>query len=162
MGATFPQAVVEIVHATDKTAGAIDSGTGLLRVISVGHAFREYDWLYKPALNSAGNFRGMVISKNWRTVFQVTSDYKETLGNIALIAALAGNIVEARSQISTILSGKDSADIKAARMSSQISAIAIRTLTGVVPAGTHILATSLQGYCQMAGLAVGDRFSGPR
>ena len=84
------------------------------------------------------------------------------VGNIALLAALAGNIVEARRQITTILNSNASADIKAAQLSTQISSVAIRTLAGIVPSGTHILATSLEGYCQLGGLMTGGNFRQPQ
>ncbi len=163
MSATFPHAVVEIVHGTDKVTGAVDNANTLVRAISAGRAFREYDYLLgQPVLNSVGDFRGMVVSKTWRSVFQFTSDYKDTVGNIAVLAGLAANIVEARDRVNKILSSKDPGNLKAAQLSTLVTSVITRTLTGVVPAGTHILATSLEGYCMLGEFVNGGNFQAPQ
>ena len=155
--------VVEIVHGTDKVTGAVDNANTVVKAISGSEAFRRYNWLLgKAAVNSAGDFRGMVISKNWNSVFQVTSKYADTIGNIAVLAGLAANIADSRERVHKILSSNDPGNLKAAQLSTLVSAVITRTLTGVVPAGTHILATSLEGYCMLGGLVTGGNFQAPQ
>jgi len=134
-----------------------------VKAISAGRAFREYNWLLgQPVLNASGNFRGMVVSKTWKSVFQVSSDYGDIIGNIAVVAGLAANIVESSDRVNKILASNDPGNLKAAQLSTLVSSVVVRTLTGVVPAGTHILATSLEGYCQLAGLVSGGNFRQPQ
>lgn len=157
---TDPHAVIEIVDTTDRVVGSLSSAAGILKAISASEAFRKYNWIAgSPALNLSGDFRGMVISAKWRTVFNVSSKVGDVLGNLAVIAALAGNIVNARTEIEQILSSNASADIKAAKISDQVASVAIRTVAGVVPVGYEALSFSLQGYCQIGGLLSGGRFN---
>jgi len=151
--------VVEIVHATDKVAGAVDSTNSAVRAISASEAFRQYSWLKgAPVLNTAGDLRGMVLSARWNSAFQVTTKIGDVAGKIAVVASLAVNIVQSSKQIDDILHSNDSWDVKGAKLSSQVSSIAIRTVGGVVPAGVDVLTRSMTGYCQLAGLVTNGRF----
>jgi hypothetical protein len=155
-----PHAVVEILQTTDKSLSTADSSLGVLKAISASEAFLKYNWLMDaPVLNAAGDFRGMVVSADWRTVFQISSKAGEVVGNLAVVAALAVNIVEAKQQIESILNSNDSWDVKGAKLSTQVASISIRTVGGVAPAGVGILTSTLQGYCQLGGIASGGRFN---
>jgi len=152
-------AVVEIVEKTDNFVGKASNVNDALNAISASEAFRKYDLLTQsPVLNSAGNLRGMVVSGRWRTVFQVTGEVGDVLGKVAVVAALAANIVHSWNEIDSIMNSSDSWDVKGAKLSSQVSSVAMRTVAGVVPAGFGVLAYSMQGYCQIGGLATGGRF----
>ena len=155
-----PDVVIEIIETADKGASGLDDVNKLVKVISASEAFRKYSWLKSaPILNSVGDLRGMVISAQWRTVYQVSSKVGSALGDVTVIAGLAANLAQARSEIKGILNSKNPPEIKTAQLSAQVSAIIFRTLGGVVPAGFGILATSVQGYCRLAGLASGGRFN---
>ena len=143
-------AVVEIARMISEK---VEAGAKIAKAVSASEAFRKYKWLRNvPKRNVSRNFRGMVVNKRWAVVFHFAEDALKPIERIALLAALAENIVKAHDQIDSILDSKDGWDIKAARLSTQVSSIAIRTVGGVVPAGAHVLATSLSGYCQIAGL----------
>jgi hypothetical protein len=49
---------------------------------------------------------------------------------------------------------------KGLRISGLAGTIAQRVLTGVVPAGTHLIYRSLEGWCMLAGLAGGPVATG--
>jgi hypothetical protein len=152
-------AIVEIVETADKVAGGADSANSAFRAISASEAFRKYNWLTsQPGLNSVGDLRGMVVSARWRTAFNIAGDAGEVLGRVALVAALAGNIVKASKEIDAIVSSNASWSEKGARLSTQVSSVAIRTVGGVVPAGFEMVAFSLQGYCQLGGVVSGQSF----
>jgi hypothetical protein len=152
-------AIVEIVETTDKVAGGLDSANKVVRAISASEAFSKYNWLaQQPVLNSVGDLRGMVVSAQWRTAFNFASDTGDVLGRIALIAAFAGNIVKASKEIEAIVNSNASGSEKGARLSTQVSSVAIRTLGGAIPAGFEIVAFSLKGYCQLGGVVSGQRF----
>jgi hypothetical protein len=131
-----------------------EKGFKFARAIAAAEAFRKYDWIKNaPIRNGSGNLRGMVVSKRWATVFHFAEDVLKPVENVALLAALAENIAKAHGQIDAVLSSTDSWDIKAARLSTQVDSVIIRTLGGAIPGGAHLLAMSLGGYCQIAGLA---------
>jgi hypothetical protein len=155
--------VVMIAEKSDGIAGGIDSGGKVLKAISASEAFRSYNWIKNvPTTNAAGNFRGMVISARWKTVFDFTSDVGETIGNIATLAGFAASLAEASSQIESILKSNNDWATKGAMISTQVSSAAVRTVGGIMPGGTHVLALSLQGYCGMADLATRQSLTGPK
>ena len=95
----------------------------------------------------------MVVSKDWANVYHITEDVLKPVEKVLLLAALAENIANARHQIDAILESGDTWDLKAARLSTQVSGIALRTASGFIPESAHLIALSLDGYCQVAGLA---------
>jgi hypothetical protein len=148
-------AAVEIGnHYAEKTEG----GLKVARAIAASEAFRKYSWIKNaPIRNVSGNLRGMVVSKRWAIVFHFAEDALKPVEKVALVAALAENIAKAHHETEAILNSKESWDLKAARLSTQVSSVMIRTVGGAIPAGAHMLATSLGGYCQIAGLAGSQR-----
>jgi hypothetical protein len=160
--------VVELIHSQHRAAeqvdlrvGQADLGRIAMQVVMGGRAFRDYSALSNTAvLNKAGNFRGMVVSAKWNTLFRHTSHIGEYMENIGYLASLASGFAEAAPQIETILGSSDSATLKGMQLSSKASTIAQRALVGVVPAGAHLIYRSLEGWCMIAGLAGGKVQSG--
>jgi hypothetical protein len=143
-----------VVDLGGKAAEKVESGIKVARAVSASEAFRKYDWLKSvPMRNASGNFRGMIVSKKWATVFHFSEKVLKPLEKITLLASLAENIARAYHPMDSIIGSRDGWDIKAARLSTEVSSIALRTVGGVIPAGAHMLATSLRGYCQIARLA---------
>jgi hypothetical protein len=146
------------VEIGNNYAEKTERGFKIARAIAASEAFRKYNWIKNvPVRNLSGNLRGMVVSKRWATVFHFAEDVLKPVEKVALLAALAENTAKAHHQIDTILNSTDSWDSKAARLSTQVSSVMIRTVGGAIPAGAHFLATSLEGYCQIAGLAGSQR-----
>ena len=110
----------------------IDQTSTGTHLISGSQAFRRYSWLKDIAgldgvgLNKAGNLRGIVISAKWRTVYKISGG----IGDALLVLSFAKEAYRSVPEMERIFSSQDPADIKAARISSQISGICIRTLAG--------------------------------
>jgi len=130
----------------------------MLKLISGSEAFRRYDWLRgMPIYNASGNLRGMVTSPGWRVVFDTISESKflEVAGKVAFIAGFAGNIAEQSSNIASILHSNEPAYMKGLRLTTVAGTAAERTLLSPVSSGASVVFHSLQGYCEMIGLAGG-------
>jgi hypothetical protein len=156
MDHTQIHAVVEISKKGEKVVETVDNTNKVAKGISAWQAFRDYDWLRGvPVKNAAGNLRGMVLSKDWNAAFQFTVRTGEVLEGLGAFAAIAVGMAESAEEIEDILNSKDAASVKAARLSTQLTAISMKYLTGIVTAPTHLLLTSLptQGYCDIVDLA---------
>jgi len=146
------------VEIASRAARNVEQGLKGARAIAGFEAFRKYDWIRNvPLRNTSGNLRGMVVSKRWATVFHFAEDALKPLEKLALFAALAENIGKSYHQFDQILESNDSWDGKAARLSTEVSSVMIRTVADGIPSGVHLLATSLEGYCQIASLAGSER-----
>ncbi|HEV7676402.1 MAG TPA: hypothetical protein VGQ12_17860 [Candidatus Angelobacter sp.] len=142
------------VEIADKTADKAEGSLKTVKAISASEAFRRYDWIKNaPVRNTSNNLRGMVISKRWAAVFHFAEDALKPVEKIALFAALADNLFKARQQTAAILDSADSWDTKAARLSTQVSSVMLRTAGGAISATADLLATILGGYCQIGELA---------
>jgi len=131
-------------------------GRFAIQTVAGTHAFRKYDWLTNSVgLNKAGNFRGMVVSARWRTAFQHIGETGEFMENIGFLAGLAAGIAEAGPRISKIADSNDTKELKTMQIAAIAGTISQRVLLGVVPGGTHLIYRSLEGWCQIAGLAGG-------
>jgi hypothetical protein len=147
----FIDAAVEI---GSKYLEKAEGGLKVARAVAASEAFRRYNWIKNvPVRNISGNLRGMVVSKRWAVLFHFTEDVLKPVERVAIFAALAENVAKAHEEMRMIIHSTGSWDTKAARLSTQVSSVMIRTVAGVIPAGAHVLATSLGGYCQIAGLA---------
>ena len=166
-----PHPVLALVHRSEKYVATVDRGLGqvdlgntAVRVVAGTHAFRDYNWLTNAAAtNTSRNLRGMVVSAKWRTVFRFFSDeskYMKYMQNIGLLAGFAAGIAEASHEFERLAESKDPAVVKGARMAAIAGTAAQRALLGAVPAGTHMIYQSLQGWCMIAGLAGGKLESG--
>jgi hypothetical protein len=89
--------IIELIHSQHKAAEQVDHRVGqadlgriAMQVVMGGRAFRNYSALSNTAaLNKAGNFRGMVVSAKWNTLFRHTSHIGEYVENIGYLTALA-------------------------------------------------------------------------
>src|SRR5664279_5506364 len=136
-------AVAEIVKKADTTIGAAGGVNAVAKGVSAWQAFREYNWL-KAALvtNAVGDLRGMVLSKQWRAAFQFTVKTGKVLDKLGAFAGIAVGIAESYPEIDDIINSKDPWNIKGARLSTQVSAVAFNFLTGIVTGPAHLLLTS--------------------
>ena len=152
-------AIVEVVDKGGKVKDGAESAGTVAKIITASHAFRKYDFLDStPAVNTAGTLRGMVLSAKWRGGYNLSVKYaaqfeKYHLGSLASVMV---GIADSAEEINEIWESKDSLDIKAARLSTQATAIAMSVLTGVVTGPTHALLLSMQGYCNMTDLVRGQ------
>jgi hypothetical protein len=153
--------MIELIHSQHKTAekvdtrlGQIDLGRTAVQAVMGGRAFGNHYDVFSNAveLNSVGDYRGVVFSAKWRTLFQHTSHVGEYTENIGYLATLAAGIAESAPKIETILGSSDSSTLKGMRISATASTIAQRALLGAVPAGAHMIYRSLEGWCMIAGL----------
>ena len=120
------QTVVELVHKADDLVTGVDHGLDAARLISGSEAFRKYNWLTKsPGTNMVGDLRGMVVSGKWRTVFTVSSNVADVVGNIATVVSLAANLAEDWPRMNAIYLSSGSWDTKAAMLSSHVSSFAL-------------------------------------
>lgn len=148
--------IIEVISLSDKLTGFAEGAGKLLKLVSGSEAFRRYNWLRNaPIYNVSGNLRGMVTSPAWRVVFETTSDTLKTVENIALIAGFAGNIAEQSGNINSIVRSSEPTYMKGLRLTTIAGTAAERTLLSPVSAGSSLVFKSLQGYCQMIGLAGG-------
>ena len=121
--------VEDIVEITDSAADAV-------RMISAAEAFRRFNWIMDaPVVNAVGNYRGMVISAQWKTVYVYSSSVADKAQNIAILLSVADELMKSRQQITAIVNGNDDGYTKAAKLSSQVSGIALRVL-GHLATGT--------------------------
>jgi hypothetical protein len=111
------------------------------------HAFRSYSWLKgAPRLNKAGNLRGMVLDKRSRALFELSAEGGEALeaaGKALLIAGWVIELAKSKDYIAATLASRDDKLTKAQKISTAISMATVRTLTGAVPLGVHLVAATL-------------------
>ena len=144
---TILDGVVELIDYADATVKSA-------KFISTAEAFRKHDWLGRmPLANSSGNFRGMVVSAKWATVFHFTTKAIKPVEKVAGLASLAANLSKAKSEMDRIVTGNDDWMVKGARLSTQVSSVCLRTAFGSVPFAAHLISKSLGGYLQLADLA---------
>ena len=138
-----------IVELTDYADATVKSA----KVISGAEAFRKYNWLRgMPLANSSGNFRGMVVSARWATVFHFTSNAVKPVETVAGLASFAANLSRAKSEMDNIASGDDNWMVKGARLSTQVSSVCLRTTFDILWSTPALISKSLSGYLQFAEL----------
>jgi hypothetical protein len=148
---------VELVDKGGKAVDTLDSGVNIVaKGIAASHAFRRYDWLNKaPIKNVSNNLRGMVVNGKAKVVYDLTVKYGTTLERVSAFATVAVALADSFEQIYDIIQSKDSGDVKASKLATQTTAIAMNVLTGTVTAPVHIALRSMQGYCDIADLVRG-------
>jgi hypothetical protein len=152
-----PDAVVQIVHRFDKNLGNASYAVNGVRAITGLQTFRTYAWMTDTAaLNSVGNFRGMVVSARWATAYSVISPTAKFLGNLATVASLAGNMMQMAPQFEQIYQSKGSLADKAQKYSLLSSIVAQKTLMGTITGGVHLIYLPLIYGCGAAAKAAGD------
>jgi len=150
----------------DKAGSAVDSADRLnkaVKIISATQAFRQYDWLQGvPITNVAGDLRGMVVSADWNAAFQFTVKAGKTLdtvGKVSSYASLAVAMAESYDEVDQIVNSKDPWNIKGAKLSTQVTGICMKYLTGIVTAPVHSVLSSMpvQAICSQIDLAQGKK-----
>lgn len=158
-------AYVELAKKTNETAENVNH---VAKAITASQAFRGHQWLKSipnmaawnatgPLKNVAGNFRGMVLSKQWRAAFDVTIKTGKALERVGTFLNVVGILEHSYEEVGQILTSKDSTDIKAAKLGAQMTGAAMYFFTGMVTPVAKALLTSMpiQGYCDMVDLARG-------
>lgn len=152
------QLVVHIARAEDQFWGNADYVAQGVKAAAGLKAFRNYEWLANtPELNASKNFRGMVLNARWRVRYNVISDAEDVVGNVAVLATVASNVVDLAPQFEAVYNSNDSAAIKGLKYTTLAGAVAQRTLAGTVTGGTHLLYQALEGVCMTAGAIGGSR-----
>jgi hypothetical protein len=152
-----PDAVVQIVHQFDNNVGNASYAVNGVRAITGLQAFRSYGWMTDAAaLNSVGNFRGMVVSARWATAYTVVSPAAKILGNLATMASLASNIMQMAPQFEQVYQSKGNMIDKAQKYSLLTSIVAQKTLMGTITGGVHLIYLPLLYGCGAAAGAAGD------
>jgi hypothetical protein len=158
--------MIELVHRHHQTAEKILDGVGnandsrsALTAVAGLRAFRNYDVPSQVFhLSRAGNARGMVLSRRWRTVFRHVNDESHLgryMENAGYLATLASGIIDSAPKIEAVLGSSDPASLKGMRLSAIAGTVAQRALLDFVPTGAHLIYQSLEGWCMIAGLAGG-------
>jgi len=100
-----------IAHGTDMVAGNASYAINGFRAITGLQGFRSYSWMTDTAAtNVVGDFRGMVVSARWASAYNVISPIAKVAGNVATLAALAGNIMDMAPQFKQQQRGQSAAD----------------------------------------------------
>lgn len=150
-----PDALVQIVHQSDKVYGNASYVANSVQAIAGLQAFRDYNWMEQVVggwgatrgLNAAGNFRGMVVSSRWATTYEVISPYANAIGNVATVASIASNAIDLAPQFEAIYASSDSPGIKGLKYTSLAGTVAQKTLAGIVTGGVHLIYLPLVFSC---------------
>ena len=146
-----------IAHKTDVIAGNTSYAINGFRAITGLEAFRSYNWMTDvAAVNSAGDFRGMVVSARWGSAYSVISPYAKWLGNLATVASLASNVMQMAPQFEKDYKSNSSGISKAQQLSLLTSIVAQKTLAGVITGGVHLIYMPLILGCGAASKAGGS------
>ena len=158
---SLPDIGVHIAHQADKIYGNASYAANGFRALTGLQAFRGYDWMTDTrTLNSANNFRGMVISARWGTVYEVISPTANAIGTIATVASIASNAVDMAPQFEAVYRSKDDARIKVLKYTSLTGIVAQKTLAGVITGGVHLIYLPLILGCdELAKVGGGGRIS---
>jgi len=156
--------ILEVIHRGEKAVSQVDhtlsqaeAGNAAIRAVAGSRAFRDYNWLTSvAATNTAGNLCGMVVSARWRVAFRYSSEVGDYMKNIGLLAGFAAGIAEAERELERLTNSSEPVALKGARIAAIAGTAAQRALLGAIPAGTHLIHKSLQGWGMMAGLAGGS------
>jgi hypothetical protein len=118
--------------------------------------------LPSPVLNSSENLRGMVISKRARVIFNFSTNIAQKFQKYDSALGIAGILLEWQKdshRFQMINQSNVSAFEKYRLYTLTTSAGVLRSVTGVVPTAAHLIAKSLEGYCEIASIASAGRFN---
>ncbi|HEX3885019.1 MAG TPA: hypothetical protein VHW66_20360 [Stellaceae bacterium] len=159
---THPGQPNVVAVVADHVASAVDSGQTALKGVqffSGSEAFRRYNWLRQiPTYNVAGDLRGVVINANARVIYNFSTNALNKLdkfGGALLLASVAIDLAKQTGEIKAIAASNAPWEVKASKFSLIGSMTILRALTGIVPAGAHLIALSLEGYAGLADQATG-------
>ncbi|MEI6605098.1 MAG: hypothetical protein WCP35_07300 [Verrucomicrobiota bacterium] len=121
-----------------------DNSSTVLQRISGSQAFRKYNWLLNsPARNTFGNFRGMVVSGNAKTVFIFVSKVGDVASNLGAFSLLVAELKTMnRNIVNTASSNSSQADMTS-RISAEVSVLCSRVAMKVKLGLASILASVL-------------------
>lgn len=121
-----------------------DNSSTVLQRISGSQAFRKYNWLLNsPARNTFGNFRGMVVSGNARTVFIFVSKVGDVASNLGAFSLLVAELKSINRNMVNIASSNSSQAEMTSRISADVSALCSRVALKVKLGLASILASVL-------------------
>jgi hypothetical protein len=113
-----------------------------------------------PALNASGNLRGMILSKRSQVIYHLSSNVAQKFEKYDSALAFAGIIIEIgkdAEKIHHVIKSNLSTGEKWRQGDLIVSTAILRAVTGVVPDAAHLIAKSLEGYCELAGVVSGGR-----
>ena len=102
-------------------------------------------------LNSAGNLRGMVISKFFRSVWTISTKASDGLGLVQILLEFTNEL----SRMQQVWTADTPVSEKGPRLLFMGSAAILRGVTSVVPGTVHLAALSAEGYLDVAGAVTG-------
>jgi hypothetical protein len=140
-----PDVIIETVDAAlEKTHGAADWSVAGMKAYSGKVAFREYSLLIQlPLKNTAGNFRGMVVNKRARVIYDFTVDAGEVLekaGTVLFIAGVAIELSKRWGYVTKTINSSDDTSTKAQKLMLTGSTCILSGFASLAPTGTHLLA----------------------
>lgn len=152
-----------IVELADHLQHALDGAGKVATQIAKSSALRAFratitesgSHIPHPVLNASGNLRGMVVSKESRVIYHVSSNIAEKFEKYDRALAFAGILIEIGKdgkKIRRMFESNLSTGEKWRQGDLIVSTAILRAVTGVVPDAAHLIAKSLEGYCEIAGL----------
>jgi hypothetical protein len=155
-GLEFAVELGEEAHkAADGIHTFLEYGNKAFQYWNGTRAFRRYSWIMnKPVRNAAGNFRGMVVSKKWRTAYDVTIENAEKLekfGNYLFLAGVAVDIAKKHEKIGHVLHSNMATSEKVQRLTAMGSMAIFNAVGAPIPGVTHLVAGKLAQACHLAG-----------
>jgi hypothetical protein len=152
-----------IVELADHAQHALDSTGKAANQIAKSSALRAFratvtesgSHIPHPVLNASGNLRGMVVSKRARVIYYVSSNVAEKFEKYDRALAFAGIIIEIGKEahkVHRVIHSNLPTGEKWRRGDLIVSTAILRAVTGVVPDAAHVIAKSLEGYCEIPGL----------
>ena len=163
-----PHFIVEFAEYADDGQHALDGAGKVAIQITKSSALRAFratitdsgSHIPHPHLNASGNLRGMVLSKQSRTIYNISSNIAEKFEKYDSALAFAGVIIEIgkdADKIHQISKSNLSTGEKWRQRDLIVSTAILRAVTGVVPDAAHLVGKSLEGYCELAGIVSGGR-----
>lgn len=154
-----PNFLIDFVEKPVKAAKSIATAGKYLsrgtRIYSGHQAFRQFDMVSGvPALNKSGNLRGMVVNAQARSAFNLAVKFESTAKNLStglLLAAWVIEIAKVGPEIWDVWETPGDPLIKIQKTSAQLTMATVRTLTGVIPSGTHVAAVALKNVLEHTG-----------
>jgi hypothetical protein len=143
-----------IHNKTDAVHKTLDWGNGTLKLLTGIQAFRKYSWLRNaPIRNRFGNFRGMVVSPIFKTVFDVTvenADKLEKYGQYLAVAGVALDIVKQHEMMGKIWGSRSMQTSEKAQRLITLGSMAVFKAVGApIPLATHVIAEKLAWVCNV-------------
>jgi hypothetical protein len=161
----------QLVDGVDTGVGRAQYGLAALKWISAHQAFGMKQFFASAtALNAAGNLRGLVSSRNWRHVYELSVSYSKSLAsvaekvNIAKVAAAdfaawASYISGWATEIDREINSDTPLNIKGENLLFYATTALVTTITGTAHGITDGIIDAVEKSCQYAPL-VGIK-SGP-